>query len=256
MSKTFKLAALTLAALSASGAFAQAKDDGQWRGLASASLSTTSGNSSTSAVLLNVDVASQTKADKTTLGAYTNYGSSKAAGVTNTTNNKWGLLGQYDYNISPQMFVFGKLGLEADKVTDLSLRRTLGGGVGYKVINDNTTTFDVFGGLANINDKFKNTKTIGSNTGTSFSSTSVLLGEESTHKISDAVFFKQRAEIYPSISGAGGTVGKFTANLGVTLSKSMQMTVGLVDNYNAKVSAGQKKNDLALFTGVSVKLGN
>jgi hypothetical protein len=35
----------------------------------------------------------------------------------------------------------------------------------------------------------------------------------------------------------------------------MSLNVGLVDNYNSAPGAGLKKNDLALFTGVSMNLG-
>ncbi len=249
------IASAAALSLCAGAAFAQAKTDGQWRGLAGASISTTSGNSSTNNILLNVDMARLTAADKISTGGYINRGSSKAAGVTTTTNNKWGLNGQYDYNLTPRTYVFGKLGLEGDKVIDLSLRRTLAGGMGYKVINTATTTFDVFGGLASIHSKYNSNQLIGGVTGTGFSTTSLLLGEESSHKLSDAIFFKQRVELYPRLSGDGGTLAKATANLGVALSAGMSLNVGLVDNYNASPGAGLKKNDLALFTGVSMNLG-
>jgi putative salt-induced outer membrane protein len=252
------LSAITTAALlcvNAGSALAQAKTDGQWRGLAGASVSTTSGNSSSTNVLLNVDMARLTAADKISTGGYINRGSSKAAGVTTTTNSKWGLNGQYDYNLSPRMYVFGKAALEGDKVIDLSLRRTLGAGLGYKVINEANTTFDLFGGLANTHSKYRSNQLIGGTTGTGFSTTSLLLGEESTHKLSDAIFFKQRVELYPRISGAEGNFAKATASLGVALSAGMSLNVGLVDNYNSAPGAGAKKNDLALFTGLSVALG-
>jgi putative salt-induced outer membrane protein len=249
------LVSAAVVCMGAGSAFAQAKTDGQWRGLAGASVSATSGNSSTNNVLLNVDMARLTAADKISTGGYINYGSSKAAGVTSTTNNKWGLNGQYDYNLSPRMYAFGKLALEGDKVVDLSLRRTVAGGMGYKVINEANTTFDIFGGLANIHSKYNSNQLISGVTGTGFSTTSLLLGEESTHKLSDAIFFKQRVELYPRISGDGGTFAKATANLGVALNAGMSLNVGLVDNYNSAPGAGLKKNDLALFTGVSMNLG-
>jgi hypothetical protein len=67
------------------------------------------------------------------------YGKSKVAGESNTTANKWAGAGQYDYNLSPKMFVFGKLGLEGDnlKGVDLALRTSLAGAI-YKVNIDAT----------------------------------------------------------------------------------------------------------------------
>jgi putative salt-induced outer membrane protein len=249
------LVSAAVACMATGSAFAQAKTDGQWRGLAGASISTTSGNSSTNNVLINADMARLTVADKISVGGFINRGSSKADGVTTTTNSKWGLNGQYDYNLTPRTYVFGKLGLEGDKVVELSLRRTLATGMGYKVINEANTTFDVFGGLANIHSKYNSDQLINNTVGTSFSTTTLLLGEESTHKLSEAIFFKQRVELYPRISGDGGTFAKATANLGVSMGSGMSLNVGLVDNYNSAPGFGVKKNDLALFTGVSMNLG-
>lgn len=236
-------------------ASAQTQADGKWRGLAGASYSATSGNSSTQNLLLNLDMARQTEQDKISANAMANRGSGKVDGVKSTTADKWGLGGQYDYNLSPQLYVFGKLGLEGDKIIDLSQRRTLGTGLGHKVINEPNTTFDVFAGVANTRSKYKTTQTIDNTTGTSFTTNSALLGEESTHKLSDTVFFKQRVELYPRISGAGGTLAKSTANLGVSLNSTLSLNVGLIHNYNSVPTAGLKKNDLSLFTGLSVKLG-
>ena len=229
--------------------------DGRWRGLAGASVSATSGNSSSSNVQLNLDMARQTDTDKLTTGALVDYGRSEVDGVRSTTSNKWSLNGQYDYNLSERLYVFGKLGLQGDRVIDLSLRRTLGTGLGYKVIKEADTTFDLFAGVADTRSRYRSVQLIDGVQGTRFSNTSVLLGEESTHKLSDTVFFKQRVEMYPPISGFGGTLVKGTANLGVALNAKMSLNVGLANEYNSAPAAGRKKNDLSLLTGLSVKLG-
>lgn len=200
-------------------------------------------------------MARKTEMDKISVGAVANYGSSKVNGVKTTTADRWGLSGQYDYNLTSQLFVFGKLGLDADKVVNLSLRRTLSTGLGYKVINEPDTTFDVFAGVANTNSRYSSVQVIDNVSGTRFNTNSGLLGEESTHKLTDTVFFKQRLEIYPRLSGDGGTLAKATANLGVSLNSSISLNVGLTNNYNSKPATGLKKNDTGLFTGLSVKLG-
>ncbi len=249
--------AVPLAALCAGSAWAQVttQADGKWRGLAGASFSSTSGNSSSNNLLLNIDMARKTEIDKISAGALANYGSSKVNGVKSTTSDKWGLNGQYDYNLTPQLFVFGKLGLEGDRVIDLTLRRTLGTGLGYKIINTPDNTFDVFAGVANTHSRYGSTQVIDGVSGSRFSTNSGLLGEESTHKLSDTVFFKQRIELYPRLSGDGGTLAKATANLGVNLSQTISLNVGLTNNYNSAPATGLKKNDTSLFTGLSVKLG-
>jgi len=254
-SRSIKCASLVAGSLLATVALAQVKTDGQWRGLGGASLSVTSGNTSSTALLLNTDMARATERDKITLGGMINYAKSKNAGVSQTTADKWAAAGQYDYNLTPQVYVFGKLGLEADRIVDLKLRTALAGGAGYHVINTKETTFDVFGGVGYITDKYRVAQTIAGTTDTTFSRATLLLGEESSHQLSPTVSAKQRLEVYPGLSGDKAVLVKFNAGLGVAMSSTLNLTVGLVDSYNSKPPAGLKKNDVGLFTGVSVKLG-
>jgi uncharacterized protein DUF481 len=79
-------------------ASAQVKTDGEWRGLGGAALSVSSGNTTSSALLVNLDMARATERDKITLGAAVNYAKNKSDGVSRTTANKWAATGQYDYN--------------------------------------------------------------------------------------------------------------------------------------------------------------
>jgi putative salt-induced outer membrane protein len=246
------LSVLLSAPLAAS---AQDKTDGQWRGVAGAALAATSGNSSTQSLSMNVDVARATTADKTALGAFVNYGKSKAGAVSTTNTNKWAAFGQYDFNLGPRTVAFGRLGLEGDGVADLNLRTALAGGLGYKVIATKETQFTVYGGLGYSTDKYDSVKVIGGKAGTSFSRSSVYLAEESSHQLSPTVAFKQRLDLFPGLSGDKAVIAKFTAGLNVAMSSTLSLTVALQDNYNSKPAAGQKKNDVALLTGINVKFG-
>ena len=246
---------LALVAITSATAWAQTKTDGEWRGLAGAAMALTSGNTSSSALSLNADLARATAADKISLGANANYARSKANGVSSTTANKWAGFGQYDYNLSPQLFVFGKLGLEGDDLIKLSLRSTLATGLGYKLVDTKEMSFNVFGGAAYSTDKYDTVQSIGGKSGKSFSRASLFLGEESSHTLSASTSFKQRLELYPGVSGDKAVLAKFTAGLAVAVSSTLNLSVGLVDNYNSKPAAGAKKNDLGLFTGINVKFG-
>lgn len=246
---------LVLVAITSTAAWAQTKTDGQWRGVGGAAMALTSGNTSSSALSLNADMARATTADKLSFGANANYARSKVGGVNSTTANKWAGFGQYDYNLSPQLFVFGKLGLEGDDLIKLSLRSTLASGLGYKLVDTKEMSFNVFGGAAYSTDKYDTVQTIGSKTGKSFSRSSLFLGEESSHALSASTSFKQRLEIYSGISGDKAVLAKFTAGLAVAISSTLNLSVGLVDNYNSKPANGTKKNDLGVFTGINVKFG-
>jgi putative salt-induced outer membrane protein len=244
------------ACMACSSSFAQTKPDGLWRGTGGAALAITSGNSEASSLAFSADGAVATAKDKISLGGAYNYGKSKVAGVSTTNTDKWNGFGQYDYNLSPQLFVFGKLGLEGDKLSDLDLRATLAGGLGFKVVDTKELMFNLFGGAAYSADKYSKRQTIGGSTDTRFSRTSLFIGEESAHQLSASTSFKQRLEFYPGLSGDKAKIAKFTAGLAVAMSSTLNLTVGVTDSYNSAPPAGTKKNDLGIFSGISVKLGS
>jgi putative salt-induced outer membrane protein len=241
--------------LCATAASAQVKTDGQWRGVGGAALSATSGNTSSTSFALNADMQRATTSDKIAFGAAANYARGKVDGQNKTTADRWSGYGQYDYNLSSALFVFGKLALEGDKLTDLSLRSTVAAGVGYKIIDTKETAFSVFGGGAYSSDKYDVAKIVDGKTDTRFSRSSVMLGEEFSHQLAANTTFKQRLEVYPGLSGDKAVLTKLTAGLGVAVSSTLNLTVGLTHNYNTKPPAGQKKGDLLVFTGINVKFG-
>ena len=253
--KSIPITVVAIACGLSAGAFGQDKADGEWRGIGGASLATTSGNTSTTNVLLNADMARATAADKISLGAMVNYARGKNAGVSQTTADKWAAQGEYDYNLSPQLFVFGKLGLEADKIIDLSLRTSMAGGVGYKLIETKELAFTVFGGLGYTTDKYSVNQTVGGDTGRKFSRTSLYVGEESSHQVAPNVAFKQRLDLYPGLTGDKAFLARFNAGLSVAMSTTLNLTVAVVDTYNSRPPVGLKRNDLGIFTGVNVKFG-
>jgi putative salt-induced outer membrane protein len=242
--------------LTAGTSFAQTKADGLWRGTAGAALSATKGNSEATNLVVNGDMAVATTTDKLSLGGAYNYGRGKTAGVSTTTSDKWNGFGQYDYNLSAQLYTFGKLSLEGDRLAKLTLRATLAGGLGYKLIDTKETSFNVFGGAAYSTDKYSATQTIGGDTGKRFSRASLYLGEESSHTVSASTSFKQRLELYPGLSGDKALLAKFTAGLAVAMSNTMSLAVGLKVDHNSKPPAGFKSNDVGVFTGINVKLGS
>ena len=259
MNITIPMARCTVAlaaAFAVGGAHAETKPDGQWRGNGGAAAAFTSGNSSPSTLSLAIDMARATAEDKISLGGNVNYGKSKSAGVTTTNTDKWAGFGQYDWNLSPKLFVFGKLGLEGDKVAKLDLRSLVAAGVGYKIVDTKELSFSVFGGAAYSTDKYSVAQTIGGKTDTRFSRSSLFVGEESAHQLTASTTFKQRLELYPGMSGDKALIAKFNAGLAVAMSGTVSLNVGVTDTYNSKPPAGQKKNDVGVFTGVNVKLGS
>jgi len=249
---------LTLAcllALAACPAHADLKPDGRWRGNGGAAFAASSGNNESTSALVSFELGRATLVDRINLNGNVNNGRSVVEGERKTTSDKWGLNGQYDYNVSIRLYSFVKLGFESDKVAQLSLRSTVAGGAGYKLVDTQEDIFSLLWGFAYSTDRYREPVTIDHITGTRFSRTSLFIGEESQHQLTRSTSFKQRLEFYPGVTGDRAKIVKFTAGLGVAINTSINLTVGLTDTYNSNPPDGQKRNDVGLFTGVNVKFG-
>jgi putative salt-induced outer membrane protein len=234
---------------------APAPKDGRWHGVVGAAFSTTSGNTQSTSVLLNADATRATADDKMSAGGYVNYAHSTKDGVRTTTADKASAFGQYDHDFAPPWFGFGRLAFDKDALIDLSLRSALSGGVGYRVIDDETNTFTLQGGLGYTIERYGSPQTIAGETDTQFSHASLFLAEESAHKLTETVSLKQRLEADPALGGGSGVLVKFNANLAVAMNSTMSLNVGVIDTYNSEPPVGAVSNDVTLFTGINVKFG-
>lgn len=240
--------ALFAAALAvfAAPAFAQTKTDGEWRGNLSLGLSYSSGNTDANSLSLAADAVRATADDKITLGAQALHGESKNAGVTTKTADFFRMGGRYDRNLSERLFGFGGLDLEHDKLQRLDLRSTLNAGLGYHVIADKDNTFDVFGGVGATREKFP---TLSRNFA------EVVLGEESSHKLSEGTTFKQRLAVYPNLKDSGEYRAHFDATLATALSAGWNFNVTLSSRYVSNPLPGLKTTDTLLLVGIASKFG-
>lgn len=252
---SFASAAIIAACLCTSSASAQTATDEQWHGAAGASVSATSGNTDSSAAQFTAEAVRAAATHKFSLGGSMHYARNTTTDEPVTTAAKWSLSGRYDQNLAPRLFSFAKLGLEGDKLSRLSLRSALAGGMGYKMIDTPRTNFDLLGGVGHSTDRYSSPQTVDGITGTRFARASLFVSEESSHKLTETVSFRQRLEVHPGVSGSRASLAKFKADLGVAINGQLSLTVGLTENHNSKPPAGIKKDDLGLFTGINMKFG-
>lgn len=226
-----------------------------WVGRMTASLSATSGNSRSRAAQVDVDVSRRKDGGKTTLTALVSESQSGAKNDRETTAGKWGGTAQHDRDIDPEYFAFARMGLEHDRVIELKVRTQAALGLGRHLINEPDRTLDVFAGLGRTVSRYREEKTIGGETDSRFASNSLLIGNEYTAQFTPTVSFKQRLESYLSIDGDRNHLFKLSAALNVDMTRTLALTIALTDTYTSRVAADQKRNDMALTTGLSVKIG-
>lgn len=225
------------------------KPDGQFRAALGLGASASSGNSDATNLALSFDGVRATADDKTSLYANAQY--AKSDGTTTAEQLRLG--GRQDHNLNPSLFAFGGLDFEHNKFANLKLRSQLSGGLGWHVIKSVPTTFDVFGGLGYTSDRYDDAMFIDGQVRSSYGYASLLLGEESTHKLTDTTSFKQRLSLLPSLKNSGEFRANWDAGLAVAMSKTMNLNVGVSVAHNSDPGLGRKSTDTLLTTGVSVK---
>lgn len=245
-----KIAAVSmLVATGLAHAQATVKPDGQFRSAIGLGASLASGNTKASSFSLVGEGVRATAQDKTTVYANVQY----ARSGRTTTAEQLRLGGRHDYNLGPTWFAFGGLDLERNKFANLQLRSQLSGGLGYHALKTPATTWDLFAGVGLTGDKYISAMLIDGAVRRSYNYTSLLLAEESTHKLSDSTMAKQRLAVYPNLKNSGEFRATWDAGLAVAMSKTMNLNVGFAVTHNSDPGPGRKATDSLLTTGVSVK---
>ncbi|MEO8056737.1 MAG: DUF481 domain-containing protein [Burkholderiales bacterium] len=246
------LAGLLLAAPTLVFAQAQAtiKPDGEFRYAFGAGASHASGNTSASSVNLSGDGVRATADNKWQFGGKANWG--RTDGVTTAENLALGT--QYDLNITPDWFGFGKADYLRDKPANVSTRASLFGGAGLHVVKTETLTFDLSAGLGYTEDRYFNAAEVNGGLRTRYGRAEALLTEESTHNWTPTTSFHQKLSFYPALRSGGGYRGVFDSGLSVAMTTTLSLTAGLNYRYNSDPGAGLKKGDILFVTGISVKL--
>lgn len=246
------LAGLLLAAPTLVLAQAQAtiKPDGQFRYALGAGASYASGNASASSVNLSGDGVKATADSKWQFGGKANWG--RTEGVTTVENLALGT--QYDKDITPKWFGFGKADYLRDRPANVSTRASLFGGVGRHVVRTDTLTFDLSAGLGYTEDRYFDAADVNGELRSRYGRPEALLAEESTHQWTPTTTFRQKLSLYPALRSGGGYRGVFDSGLSVAMTNTLSLTAGLNYRYNSDPGAGLKKGDTLFVTGISVKL--
>jgi putative salt-induced outer membrane protein YdiY len=225
------------------------KPDGEWRSLFTAGASVATGNTDAKSASLGADVIKLTTMDKWSLTGSGQYARSDG----DTTANRLAGTGLYSRDITPDWFGFGQLDLLHDAPNDLSLRTSLGGGIGYHVVKKPDQTFDLSAGVAYTMDRYRHRQLIEDEVRSRYNHAELLLAEESNNKLTESTRFKQKLTIYPSVSDGDGVRTVFDAGLSVAMTKQLALTATLSHRYDSRPGAGLGKNDTLFVTGVSLR---
>jgi putative salt-induced outer membrane protein YdiY len=243
-------AALLLPAFAQAQAQATVKPDGQWRYALGAAASLARGNTSSTNVNLSGDAVNMTSFSKWDIAARSQYAKSDGA----TTANNYDLATQYNRDVTPQWFGFGRASFLRDQPANVSSRWSTFGGVGNHVVRTDANTWDVSAGLGYTRDRYVSPALTDNGLQESYGHFEALLAEESSHQLTGNTSLKQKLSVFPDLRQRGNYRAVFDTGLSVAMNATMSLTAGLNYRYNSDPGVGVKKGDALFVTGISVKI--
>ena len=236
---------LPLLALGAwAAAHADTLTDDQWHGGVSLGGSASSGNTDTTVLSGNVNVTKATAQDKLNLYGLANYGRSSLNGVRTTSADQARAGARWDENLSAAVFGFVGGAGETNKVAGLHQRVDLNLGAGYKLLNSPRNGFDVVAGFGYADLKFTDGQTHHGGV--------LLVGEESSTRLTDTTTFKQRLAFTPGQDGMG-RLATFDAGLATEIFGGWTMNTALDVRYTSAPAPGFKSVDTLVTLGFGYK---
>ena len=204
----------------------------------------TEGNSETSSLTLAFNAVRPTPTDKVSLYANSVYATDRAEVASHrVTANTTHAGVRYERNLTPRVFVYGAGDFDRNALQDLNLRSVGGGGLGFRVIKNDRTTLDLFGGPAYTHENYVTfTRDF----------TAMTIGDEFTHKMGSAILFTQKFSYFPDLSHTGEYRTVFDAGLIVKLNRWLGWQTSFGDIYVTNPPVGKKRNDVVFTTGLNL----
>jgi putative salt-induced outer membrane protein YdiY len=225
-----------------------------WSGLLDTGLSETRGNSALLAFNLAGKAARVSTRNKISLYSNIIYATDNTTPPSRTTANSIQGGARYDFNLKPRLFVFAIADFAYDEFQHLDLRSVLGGGLGYHVIKNENTTFDVFAGGDYDREKFSpNPPLVLTNTTRNVAE--VVAGEELSWKLNNRVSLNERFSAFPNLSDLGQYRFQFDATAATKLKRLLSWQITVSDRYLSNPLSGLKSNDELLSTGLRLTFG-
>jgi len=151
-----------------------------------------------------------------------------------------------EYTFSGRTFAFGQVDYLRDKFKQIIFLWAPIGGVGYKLLNKDSTKFQVDGGTGAILER---------NPGKTVSrSASLTTGENFQQKVSSTSVFTESLATLWKTNDFSDSLTNFSLALTTSVAKNLDVKVSFIDSYkNRPASATIKKNDTAFVTTFVIK---
>lgn len=190
------------------------------------------------------EAARKTEADRITVDANWDYAEDKPTGMAwNLTARRAGAGLKYDYFIDDRWYALATTRVLGDTFADIDLRFTAGVGVGYTVIDNDTTSFTTEVGLSYFDETYRSTAP-------SQDYIAARVAYKLTHDISSTTKLKHGVEAFPSLEDSDDVYLQMKTELMTNLTSSMIASLGWVMDYDNTPSPGLKRDDHRVMLSV------
>lgn len=214
-----------------------------WSGMVNGAASHSDGNTERSSASLRAEMTRRAEADRWNLKSGLQYGRdagelSERAAFAST---------KYDYFVSAQTFLYAHAHLESDRFKDLSLRSTLGGGLGYQWLESDAHRLFTEAGLSWVHEDYRSdAKT------EDFVAARLALSHE-YWLVPELLQWVSDAELLDNLSQLEDWLLSARTDLYWHINRRWHATAGLAVRYDNRPASGTEELDTTATIGVGMK---
>lgn len=208
------------------------------------------GNTDRRSVGLLFDASRRTDADRTSVDAQWDYAEDKDLDPTSATFRQWNLNQRrasgglkYDYFLSKRWYFLANSRALGDTLANLQLRYTVGVGLGYTWVENDTTTFLTEVGVSYLNENYRNADP-------SVDFLAIRAAYSLTHKFTEKTRFVHGVEAYPSTENGDDYYMRARTEISTSLTESMIAALTHILDYDNTPATGAERVDNRILLSV------
>ena len=194
---------------------------------------------------------------RTTLIFNSAYGTTESGPDTIKTNIIHGGLEQDEY-LNARLFAFGQGTFDHNYSQGLSLQYTLGGGIGFVAYKDAHQELDLKGQIAYTSQLFNTAATATGAPPAGSEAATHLIGavvaENYTRSLAHGITLNEQLSITPAFNESNDYSANGTINLGLPITKKINVAVGLLDSFLNNPPPDFRKNSFQFVTNLTYKI--
>jgi putative salt-induced outer membrane protein YdiY len=210
----------------------------KWTGSLTLSGLFSDGNTERRSVGAAFEASRRTDMDRITTDGVWDYAEdrSTAGGDWDLTQRRAGAGLKYDYLLGKRWYALTTARVLGDTFADLDLRFTGGAGLGYTVIDIDTTTLLTEAGLSYFNENYRSATP-------STDYVAARVAYKVNHKLSEATKLAHGVEAFPSLESADDVYFQMKTEVVTTVAEGMIASLGWVWDYDNTPSPGLERSD-------------